>query len=64
MDKQCAKKVVSNSLRQVDFSIRVVNSVLNLPDRQMKCFEEFKLQNNYDKSCSIWQAVELTLFVP
>ena len=64
MDKQCAKKVVSNSLRQVDFSIRVVNSVLNLPDRQMKCFEEFKLQNNYDKSCPIWQAVELTLFVP
>ena len=37
MDKQCAKKVVSNSLRLVDFTIRVVNSVLNLPDRQMKC---------------------------
>ena len=52
MDKQHAKKVVSNSLRLVDFTIRVANSVLNLPDRQMKCFGEFILQNNYDKSCS------------
>ena len=45
MDKQCAKKVVSNSLR-------LVNSVLKLPDRQMNCFEEFELRNKYDQSCS------------
>ena len=52
MDKQCAKKVVSNSLRLVDFTVRLVNSVLNLPDRQMNCFGEFKLQNKYDQFCS------------
>ena len=45
MDKQCAKKVVSNSLR-------LVNSVLKLPDRQMHCFGEFELQNKYNQSCS------------
>ena len=48
MDKQRAKKVVSSSLRLVDFAIRLVNSVLNLPDSQMNCFKEFKLQNNYN----------------
>ena len=30
----------------VDFAIGRVNSVLNLPDRQVKFFEEFKLQKN------------------
>ena len=29
----------------VDFAIRLVNSVINLPDGQVKFFEEFKLQN-------------------
>ena len=29
-----------------DFAIRLVNTVLNLPDRQVKYFEEFNLQNN------------------
>ena len=46
MDKQRVKKVVSSSLRLVDFAIRLVNSVLNLPDSQMNCFKEFKLQKN------------------
>ena len=39
---QRAKKVVSDSPGLVDFVIRVVNSVFNLPDRQVMCFEEFK----------------------
>ena len=39
---QCAKKVVSNSLGIVDFAIGLVNFVLNLPDGQVKFFEEFK----------------------
>ena len=43
---QCAKKVVSNSPGLVDFAIRLVNSVLNLPDGQVIFFEEFKLQKN------------------
>ena len=46
MFKQCAKKVVSDSPGLVDFAIGLVNSVINLPDRQVKCFEEFKLQKN------------------
>ena len=32
---QCAKKVMSDSPRLVDFAIGLVNSVLNLPDGQM-----------------------------
>ena len=43
-DFQHVKKVVSDSLGQVDFSIWLMNSVLNLPNRQVKIFEEFKLQ--------------------
>ena len=43
---QCAKKVVSDSPGLVDFFIRLVNSVLNLPDGQVTFFEEFKLQKN------------------
>ena len=43
---QCAKKVVSDSPGRVDFAIGLVNSVLNLPDGQVKFFEEFKLQKN------------------
>ena len=37
---------MSDSLRLVDFAIGLVNSVINLPDRQVKLFEEFKLQKN------------------
>ena len=36
---------MSDSPGLVDFAIRQVNSVLNLPDRQVKYFEEFNLQN-------------------
>ena len=44
--RQHAKKVVSDSLGLVDFTIGLVNSVLNLPDGQVKFFEEFKLHKN------------------
>ena len=37
---------MSNSLGLVDFAIGIVNSVTNLPDGQVKFFEEFKLQKN------------------
>ena len=30
----------------MDFAIGLVNFVLNLPERQVKFFEEFKLQKN------------------
>ena len=40
---QRAKKVVFNSLGLVDFAIRLVNLVLNLPDRQVKLFLEILL---------------------
>ena len=43
---QRAKKVVSNSPGLVDFAIRLVNFVPNLPDGQVKVFENFKLQKN------------------
>ena len=35
---QCAKKVVSDSARLVDFAIGLVISIINLPDGQMKLF--------------------------
>ena len=41
---QCAKKVVSDRQGLVDFAMGLVNSVLNLPDRQVMCFEEFEQQ--------------------
>ena len=45
--KQRAKKVVSDSPGIVDFAIELVNSALtDLPDKQVKFFEEFKLQKN------------------
>ena len=37
---------MSNSPGLVDFVIGLVNFVLNLPDRQVRFFEEFKLQRN------------------
>ena len=37
---QCAKKVVSDSLGLVDFVIRLVNSVLDLPDAKVNFFTE------------------------
>ena len=43
---QCAKNVVSDSPGLVDFAIGQVNFVINLPDGQVKFFEESKLQRN------------------
>ena len=40
---QCAKKVVSDSPGLVDFAIGLVNSVLNLPDRQVLFFWEIQI---------------------
>ena len=37
---------MSDSPGLVDFGIGLVNSVISLPDRQEKFFEEFKLQKN------------------
>ena len=42
-NKQGAKKVVSDSLGLVDFAIGLVNSVLNLPNRQVKIFRRIKI---------------------
>ena len=39
---QRAKKVVSDSPGLVDFAIRLVNYVINLPDGQVIFFEEFE----------------------
>ena len=39
---QCAKKGVSDSPGLVDFVVRLVNSVINLPDGQLMFFEEFE----------------------
>ena len=37
---------MSDSPGLVDFAIGLVKSVINLPDGQVKFFEEFKLQKN------------------
>ena len=37
---------MSDSPGQVDFAIGLWNSVINLPDGQVKFFEEFELQKN------------------
>ena len=39
---QRAKKVMSDSPGLVDFAIGLVNSVVNLPDRQVRFFEQFE----------------------
>ena len=38
---------MSDSPGLVDFAIGLVNSVLNLPDGQVKYFEEFNLKKNF-----------------
>ena len=43
---QRAKKVMAESLELVDFAIGLVNAVLNLLDKRVKFFAEFKLQKN------------------
>ena len=42
---QRAKKVVSNILELVDFATGLMNSVLSLPDGQVKFFGEFTVIN-------------------
>ena len=45
--------MVSDTLGLVDFAVGLVNSVLNLPDRQVNFQGEiFKLQKNCNQSCS------------
>ena len=54
---QHAKKVVSDSWGLVDFAIRLVNSVLNLHDGEVKCLVEFKkkeLRNQFCSSKHFW----------
>ena len=46
---QRAKKVVSDNLGLVDFAIGLVNSVLNLPDKQVKFF----LGNSKDRRTDV-----------
>ena len=50
---QCAKKVVSDSPGLVDFATGLVNSVLNLPDRQVTFWGEVKLQKNCNQYHSL-----------
>ena len=50
---QHAKKDVSDSPGLVDFVIRLVNCVLNLPAGQVKFFGKFKLQKNCNQYCSL-----------
>ena len=42
VQNQRAKKVLSDSPGLVDFAIGLVNSVFNLPDRQVMFYEEFE----------------------
>ena len=61
---QCAKKVMSYSLRLVDFTIGLVNYVLNLPDGQVMFLREFKLQMNgkqFVSSKNSWGLVQMNL---
>ena len=44
--RQRANKVVSDIPGLVDFAIGLMNSLINLPDGLVKCFEEFRLQKN------------------
>ena len=49
--QQHAKKVVSNSLGLMDFAFGLVNTVLNLPDREVNFLGKFKLQKDGNQSC-------------
>ena len=44
---------MSISLGLLNFAIGLVNSVINLPDGQVKFFEEFKLQENCESNLLI-----------
>ena len=47
---QRAKKVVSDSPGLVDFAFGLVNSVVNLPDGQVRFFEQFEYNRRTMKS--------------
>ena len=54
---------MSDSPGLVDFAIGLLNSVLNLPDRQVKYFEEFNLQKKFEINSAhqkILRLVEMT----
>ena len=51
LSKQCAKKVVSDSLGLVDFALGLMIFVLNLPDGQVLFWGKFKLQKDCNQSC-------------
>ena len=70
---------MSISLGLLNFAIGLVNSVINLPDGQVKFFEELKLQENCESNLLVemmfglvnvsfslpeWQAVKMTFFAP
>jgi len=48
--QQSAMKELSDSPGLVDFTTRLVNSVLNLSNRQVKFIGKFKLQKNCNHS--------------
>ena len=56
---QCVKKVMFDSPGLVDFTIGLVNSVLNLPKGQVKEFGKFKLQKNCNQCYTIKNIFEL-----
>ena len=59
MNNSACKESSVDSPGLVDFVIRVVNSVLTLPDGQVKYFEEFNLQKNCEINSAhqkIWGA--------
>ena len=53
--------MVSDSPEIVDFAVRIVNPVLNLPDRQVKFFGEFKLQKNCNKFLRLVSVIHMEL---
>ena len=63
MGTQHAKKVVSDSLGLVDFATGLVNSVLNLPDRQGKFFggESTVINPSHQKNVFVLYKVTLSL---
>ena len=55
--------MVCDSLGLVDFAIRLLNSVFNLPDGQVIFFEEFEKQKNCEINSALKKAfglVEMT----
>ena len=50
---------MSDSQGLVDFAIGLRNSIINLPDGQVKFFEEFKLQKNCEINLLITTFLEL-----